>query len=191
MLSLLLQLAALDCYVELAALQSLSTSTVAHEGSRFGLPAFILASAATPAACFQNAMLTRKSERLVSGDESYTTPWVAVSACPGLPLLAEDSTTTQIPAEVAKEIGAAVAAVHGASKGGGWFFKDERAWLDAVEAETLTWQSGGPWEPFLGFLQHRRQQIFGEVLSDARLPLHLLAQLNEYLPKVHSKHKLK
>lgn len=41
------------------------------------------------------------------------------------------------------------------------------------------------WQPFSQFLDRRRLEIHSRLFSGAGLPLHLLEQLDEYLPKVN------
>lgn len=65
-----------------------------------------------------------------------------------------------------------------------WHFKDEDAWEAALKAGK---QPGGvwePWQPFLGFLSRQRAEAARKFNSDAGLPLHLVAQLETYLPTV-------
>lgn len=67
------------------------------------------------------------------------------------------------------------------------FFKDEDAWKAALEgANPSSWSCSDSWQPFLRFLDRRKNEIHNELYTSAALPVRLLQQLEDYLPKVQA-----
>ena len=174
----MLQMAALDAFVEVSALTFLTDHAPRQLPGTFpGL----MGSSQPPNALRPTPSTSEESAQ----GELEDLLWVAMRRCEGRPV---GRTPTL---GVAAQIGRTMAALHGIplpqTPDGrpATFFKDEDAWREAAEGVGGAWQGGGgAWEPFLRFLGRKAREVHAEMFAAAELPRHLLQMLKEYLPAV-------